>query len=147
MNRRIAVRAIIYKNGKIFALRQIKHGKVNEFWSTPGGGLDPMESLEDGLTRELIEETGVKPVVGPLLFIQQYKESETEEQLEFFYHVINTDDYENIDLSATTHGEIEVSEYGFIDPKTEPILPHFLETVDLEQSLKVSPVKTFTYLS
>ena len=147
MNRRVTVRAIIHKNGTLFALKQIKHGKVNEFWSTPGGGLDPMESLKDGLTRELVEETGVKPVVGSLLFVQQYKESETEEQLEFFYHVTNANDYENIDLTATTHGEIEISEYGFINPKTDLILPRFLGTVDLEQSVNTSQVKTFTYLS
>ena len=146
MNRRIAVRAVIYQNSKIFALRQIKQGVVNEFWSTPGGGLDPMESLEDGLTRELIEETGVKPAIGRLLFIQQYRESETEEQLEFFYHVTNADDFKTLDLSKTTHGELEISDYDFIDPKEAPLLPDFLKSVDIEAAINSGKPAIFTYL-
>lgn len=146
MNRRVAVRAIIYKEGKIFALRQIKKGNVNKYWSTPGGGLHPMESLQAGLTREMVEETGVKPVIGSLLFVQQYKENETDEQLEFFFHVTNINDYENIDLRQTTHGELEISQYGFINPKESPLLPRFLQETNLEEVITNSTVEVFNYL-
>ena len=66
--RRVTVRGIIIKDGKLFAQRlNKKGGGVNDYWCTPGGGLDDGESLYDGLTREMIEETGVKPVIGRLL--------------------------------------------------------------------------------
>jgi 8-oxo-dGTP diphosphatase len=146
MNRRIAVRAIIYRDGKIFALRQIKKGKPNDYWSTPGGGLDPMEPLEDCLVREMIEETGVKPTVGRLLFIQQFKESDDEEQLEFFYHVTNVEDYESIDLSQTSHGEVEISEHGFIQIGHTQLLPEFIRTLDFEDILQRQNVLVFNYL-
>ena len=53
------------------------------------------EGLLDGLRREMIEETGVKPEIGKLLFIQQFAESGEQsahgpnEQLEFFFLITN----------------------------------------------------------
>lgn len=129
--RRIATRGIIYKDGKIYA-QQLKGDHAEPFWCTPGGGLDPNETLVDGLHREMIEETGIAPVIGRLLFVQQlFKDGK--EQLEFLFHITNTDDYLDIDLSITSHGEIEIAKHGFIDPKKENILPAFLQDVDFEK--------------
>ena len=114
-NRRINLRAIIVnEEGKLFCQRlkssHTLHG--SDFWCTPGGGIDFGESLHEGLIREIIEETGVKPSIGNLLFIQQFMDGERE-QLEFFFHVRNADGYGEISLENTTHGVAEVAEYGF----------------------------------
>ena len=146
MDRRITTRGIIYKNGKIFA-QKLKRGEgTTDYWCTPGGGLDPSESLHDGLVREMIEETGIAPEIGKLLYVQQYREENGREYLEFFYHVTNVDDYETIDLANTTHGEIEVAEYGFIDPTTENILPKFLQTADIAKDIEAGQMQEFSYL-
>ena len=88
--RRVAVRGIIYKDGKLFC-QQLKdrQGNPRDFWCTPGGGLNPKELLVEAVARELIEETGVLPEVGRLLFIQSFADGTIgghgeEEQLEFF---------------------------------------------------------------
>lgn len=128
--RRVNIRGIIVKDGKLFAQRLKRETGTNDFWSVPGGGLDPDESLLDGLTREMIEETGVHPDIGRLLFVQQFRNSD-KEYLEFFFEIKNADDYLSIDLARTTHGMIEVEQCGFIDPKSERILPAFLQTVNL----------------
>ena len=146
MDRRITTRGIIYKNGKIFA-QKLKRGEgTTDYWCTPGGGLDPSESLHDGLVREMIEETGIAPEIGKLLYVQQYREENGREYLEFFYHVTNVDDYETIDLANTTHGEIEVAEYGFIDPSKENILPKFLQTADIAKDIEAGQMQEFSYL-
>lgn len=129
--RRVNVRGIIFKDGRLFAQQLKNNAGPHQFWCTPGGGLDPGESLGDGLHREMIEETGIAPHIGKLLFVQQFHDGKRE-QLEFFFHIENADDYETIDLSRTSHGEIEVDSYGFIDPKTEHLLPDFLKDVDIE---------------
>jgi NUDIX domain len=96
------------------------------------------ESLLDGLRREMIEETGVKPEIGKLLFIQQFAESGEQsahglnEQLEFFFLITNWQDYQHIDLEQTSHGVKEVARCGFVDPKTTRILPSYLTKVDLD---------------
>lgn len=136
MERRIATRGIIEKDGTILAVKhKDDHGNEVDFWATPGGGLNSLESIEDDLTREMIEETGIAPKIGKLLFIQQYRD-EKREYLEFFFHITNTQDYETIDLSGTTHGALELSRCEFIDPHAENILPEFLQTIDLQHVLK-----------
>lgn len=81
----------------------------------------------------MIEETGIAPKIGKLLFIQQFAEPSdaTKEHLEFFFLIENTADYESINLNATTHGFLEIARADFIDPKTNPILPDFLQTIDI----------------
>ena len=140
--RRVTVRGIIVKNGKIFA-QKLKgdNGDGVDYWCTPGGGLDMGESLHEGLHREMIEETGIAPEIGRLLYMQQYATDERE-FLEFFFHITNADDYETIDLAATSHGELEVAACGFVDPSTENILPEFLRRRDIEADLKaITPVE------
>lgn len=49
-------------------LLQCMRSATDEWWVTPGGGLDEGESPEDAAFRELIEEVGVREVVliGPI---------------------------------------------------------------------------------
>ena len=147
--RRVNTRAIIYKDGKILAVKHRgKNGEASSYWALPGGGLDPLESLEDGLRREITEELGVTASVGRLLFGQQLKSSRAgrDEELEFFYHVTNAEDFSNIDLSKTSHG-FELAAAEFIDPRTEYILPKFLSEVNIEQYVEsVQPVFIKDYL-
>ncbi len=144
MKRIITVRGMVIKDGKMYAQRLKTGDGENDFWCTPGGKLDEHESLLDGLQREMIEETGVRAEIGKLLFMQQFDDGENE-FLEFFYEIKNADDYEHVDLSATTHGELEVSRHGFIDPKVERVLPECISELDLE-NLGSQDVSLFSYL-
>ena len=140
MRRRVNVRGIIINDqGEIFCQRlTARNSDGRNFWCTPGGGLEMGESLLDGLRREMIEETGVKPEIGKLLFIQQFAESGEQsahgpnEQLEFFFLITNWQDYRHINLEQTSHGVKEVAECGFVDPKTTRILPSYLTEIDLD---------------
>lgn len=131
--RRVAVRGIIFSEGKLLCQR-LKAYRRNDrdFWCTPGGGLNIGEPIEEGLRREMVEETGIDPKIGRLLFIQQFSEDNEKEQMEFFYFIENYKDYAEIDLSLTTHGELEIEHIEFIDPKTENVLPAFLQSINLE---------------
>lgn len=131
--RRVNVRAIIYKDGKLLAVKH-KHGEdISHYYAVPGGGLDPHESLVDGLARELREETGINAVIGNLLFIQQFPSARAgyAEELEFFFTVKNPDDFTNIDLETTSHGAEELAVCEFVDPASVTLYPEFLQSIDL----------------
>ncbi len=148
MKRRLTVRGIILLEGKLLCVRLKPYNRKSRefYWCTPGGGIDFGESAHAALEREMIEETGVKPKVGNLLYIQQFKEKDTgNEQFELFFNVLNPQDYVNIDLLNTTHGEEEIEEIDFVDPSKNHILPKFLTTENFN-NLDNQQTKIFNYL-
>lgn len=136
MNRRISVRGIALHDGKLLCVRLRPYeGKIRaeggDYWCLPGGGLEDNEALLDGIEREMLEETGIKPVIGKLLYVHQFA-FDGKEHLEFFFHITNGGDYLHIDLAKTTHGEKELAEIDFIDPTAVRVLPTFLATDPLQ---------------
>jgi 8-oxo-dGTP pyrophosphatase MutT (NUDIX family) len=71
---REAVRAIILTPADEVLLMRIRHPDRGEcFWIAPGGGLEPGETVEAGLRRELQEELGLTELeIGPLVWRRQH---------------------------------------------------------------------------
>lgn len=51
---------VLEREGKILAARRKKGSHLEGYWEFPGGKLEPGESPEDCLVRELAEEIGVR---------------------------------------------------------------------------------------
>jgi 8-oxo-dGTP pyrophosphatase MutT (NUDIX family)/protein tyrosine phosphatase (PTP) superfamily phosphohydrolase (DUF442 family) len=66
---RVAVRAIIVRDGLV-ALAAFDD-ESGYHYNLPGGGLEPGESLHDGLRREVREELGCEITIGPLLLAHE----------------------------------------------------------------------------
>jgi 8-oxo-dGTP diphosphatase len=71
---RDGVRALVLDpHDRVLLVRFVNPETGEEFWATPGGGLEPGEKLEDGLRRELREETGLEDVeVGPVVWTRRH---------------------------------------------------------------------------
>lgn len=148
MQRKASARGIIFHDNRLLCLRlaNFKNLGPADFWCTPGGGVNDAEGIEKALFREMIEETGVTPKIGKLLYVQQRKDNK-DENLEFFFYIENTLDYLNIDLSKTTHGKTEVAEISFINPQSENVLPEFLTKTDIANDIASgSAVQFFNYI-
>lgn len=151
MIRRISVRGIVVRDNTLLCVRLKPYegslrSQDGDYWCLLGGGLEDGEALLDGIEREMLEETGIKPVVGNVLYVQQFTDGE-KDYLEFFFHITNADDYLNIDLSQTTHGEKEIAEIDFIDPKAVRVLPEFLAIEPLQDLVHSNaPVKIISRL-
>lgn len=147
--RSIAVRCIAFYQDKLLVLRHIGHisGQTTAYWATPGGRLEQNESLIACFEREMIEETAIKPKIGKLLFIQQFLNDNGTEKMEFFFKIDNPEDYQNIDLSKTSHGLIEIAEIGFRDIDQVDLKPSFLTKENIRQQIETDqPVKLFDFL-
>ncbi len=71
---RTRVTGIVIEDDRILLLDQDTDGPRS--WSLPGGKLEPGETLEEALAREMLEETGAKVEVGRLLYVCDNVEAE-----------------------------------------------------------------------
>lgn len=66
----VGAKAIVHHNGKILLLREstkyVDGSEVGK-WDVPGGRIESEETLEEGLVREVKEESGLAVVKGKLL--------------------------------------------------------------------------------
>lgn len=58
INYRQSVYALLIKNDKILMVQK----KSNSLWDFPGGGIDPGETIEQAITREISEELGTQNI-------------------------------------------------------------------------------------
>ena len=140
--RTIRVRAVIPHDGKFLF---VQHNHDDSYWALPGGKLEDGESLQQGLSRELVEELGIKPRIGTLLYVQQLR-IHGHESLEFFFEILNGADYTNIQLDKTSHGTVELARATFIEPATKPVRPLFLKELEADMAAAAWP-KIFDYLN
>lgn len=124
---RQGVRAIIGHEGKFLLVRN--RSSRGNFWCLPGGGIEPGEDIVSAMRRELIEETGVEPDIGNVLYLHQLGDPGAYGGPDYFFHIRNGADYTHIDLSRTTHGEKELLAVAFKDVRDPDLwlLPAFLK--------------------
>ncbi|MCC7321107.1 MAG: NUDIX hydrolase [Rubellimicrobium sp.] len=67
---RLAVRAIVLRQGRLLLVNTWP-GRT-DFWSVPGGGANPHESLPANLIREVHEETGLTVAVGAPCLVNEF---------------------------------------------------------------------------
>lgn len=120
---KVSARAIIRHNKKIFLVRLKQYPS---FWCLPGGRLEDSESITGCLSREILEELGVEPKIGNLLYVHQIKHPDGYSAPSFFFDVKNSNDFININLEQTQFGQAEIAEFGFKDIRTVKLLPSFL---------------------
>ncbi|MBR3091448.1 MAG: (deoxy)nucleoside triphosphate pyrophosphohydrolase [Bacteroidaceae bacterium] len=71
MKRIEVVAAIIRKEGKVFATQR-GYGEWKDWWEFPGGKMEPGETPEEALRREILEELSTEINVDELLCTVEY---------------------------------------------------------------------------
>ncbi len=66
-----AARAIIIENGKILVMHRNKRG--SQYYTLVGGRVKDDETIEQGLAREVKEETGLDITAAQLVFTEQHE--------------------------------------------------------------------------
>lgn len=115
--------AIVREDGRVLAIRR----RDNGHWELPGGILELDETIEEGLTREVHEETGLDVEIDRLTGV--YKNMNRGiVALVFRCNVVN----------GTPHSTVEASEVAWLTPDavreqmTEAFAIRLLDAVNLE---------------
>lgn len=81
------VAGLIRKNGAFLICQRRRDGTFPLKWEFPGGKVEPGETLEESLVRELQEELGINACIGPLLYRTRHAYPDAFSVELFFYHV------------------------------------------------------------
>lgn len=119
----IRCRAIILYEGKLLV---VKHTPDANFVALPGGHLEWKEDIKEGLRREIKEELGISPEIGRLLYVNNFIQGKRKQSIEFFFEVINSQDYKDIKDSKAIQTD-EIAEMSWAEPTSSvSILPKTL---------------------
>lgn len=114
----IKVRGVIVCDNKLLIVKHVG----TDFMALPGGHLEYGEDVISCLKRELVEELGVIPEIGRLLYINTFIEDKNQ-YIEFFFEVKNGKDYLSIDRLEKTHAH-ELTEILWVSSGSDiKILP------------------------
>lgn len=81
----MVVAAVIVRDGKILACQRSAAGKFPLKWEFPGGKVQPNETPQAALARELAEELDVAAKIGPQIFHARHKYAEMSESVELLF--------------------------------------------------------------
>jgi len=102
MSESIRVVGAVFHDGERFLACRKKPGKPLEgHWEFPGGKIEPGETPEQALAREIHEELGLKAEVGPKVTITTYKYEFATIELTTFYCTLVDGDLRLTDHDAT----------------------------------------------
>lgn len=116
----IRCRAVIRHDGKLLVVRHVKDAS---FSALPGGHLEWGEDVKECMRREIIEELGVEPRIGRLLYINTFMDRNDTQPFEFFFEVLNGADYVDCEQKLRSHSH-ELAEILWVSPEDDiKILP------------------------
>ena len=84
----VGVGAVIVQDGKVLVVKR-KYEPLAGQWSLPGGTLELGETLQEGVAREMREETGLEVEVGPV--IEVFDRIMTDDARRVRYHFVLVD--------------------------------------------------------
>lgn len=118
----IKVRAIILHEEKLLV---VEHPHDTTFVALPGGHLEWGEDLKECLSREIMEELGVKPDIGRLFYVNTFTQAE-KQYVEFFFEIKNGINYLDTEKLIRSHAH-EITKIVWINPTDDiRILPKIL---------------------
>lgn len=110
----VGVGAVIVVDGKVVLIKR-KYEPLKGQWSLPGGMVEIGETLESALTREMLEETGLRVDVGPVIEVFDRIMRDEDRRVRFHFVLI---DYLCWPVDGLLRAGSDVDEAVWADPAT-----------------------------
>jgi len=136
----IRCRGIIIYDDKILV---VKHSSKSKYYALPGGHLDWGESVLDCMSREIIEELGIKPKIGRLLYVRNYIDNNMKQSIEFHFEITNSKDYLKIEDLGGTHRHELAEIYWMKKNDTKNLKPKEIQ-IDFNNNTILSDIVKFS---
>jgi 8-oxo-dGTP diphosphatase len=112
------VAALIESKGKLLVCQRRRGSRFELMWEFPGGKVEPGESLENALARELHEELGVAATIGSEVhrLRHQYAATGVPFELVFFVASVPTEKVQNLEFEQIQWRELStLVELNFLE--------------------------------
>lgn len=143
---RDAIRAILLTpDRKVFLLRILPPDGDAAFWITPGGGVEPDETPESALRRELREELGLEEfTIGPLVWRRQHTFNWGPRRLcqREQYHIVHVESFDPVMTDVTEAAALDRFhwwEIADLTHATEHLTPRSLAEIITEYLASGAP--------
>ena len=116
VGRRPSVRGIIIRNGRIAMMHSCRYN----YYKLPGGGIEPGESLEETLVREVQEESGLivkKDTIQEFGYVRRIEKGKIEDIFiqDNYYYLCEADDVQ-VEQNLDDYEEEEQFVLEFVSP-------------------------------
>ncbi len=128
-----AARAIIIKGDQILVMHRNKYG--NKYFTLVGGRVNDNESTEEGLIREVKEETGLDVTKAQLVFIEEHSAPFNEQ----YIYLCEVGPHETIAIQETSEealmNKLELTTHDplWVETRLFPNLP--FRTIQLQEAI------------
>ena len=132
----VGVGAVVVDQGRVLLIKRRFEPLAGQ-WSLPGGTLELGETLEAGVAREILEETGLEVEVGPVVEVFDRILLDPDERVQYHFVLI---DYLCRPVGGRLRAGSDVADAAFVDPAAIPsyrITPKAVAVVD--RALAMAP--------
>jgi len=122
----------------------VQHSKEVPHFCLPGGHAEWGEDPRTCLERELVEELGVKPTIGKLLYVHSFMQNNYTQIVEFLFEVLNADAYTGPRDNHASHAH-EIADVRWLAPDNTDymVLPEIVRYALKDGTLLTAPEPRF----
>jgi mutator protein MutT len=84
----VGVGAVVFDDTRVLLVKR-GHPPLKGEWSLPGGAVELGETLEMAVAREVLEETGVRVDVGPVVEVLDRVERDPDGRVEYHFVIVD----------------------------------------------------------
>jgi ADP-ribose pyrophosphatase YjhB (NUDIX family) len=119
---RIRCQGAIVKDNQVLLIQHREHASGRSYWLLPGGGQEDGESAEEGVVREMREETGLEVKVERLLFVDpefEGKENVYNQYLTYLCRILSGEPKPGYEPEVEASAFYGITQVGWFDLRDE----------------------------